>query len=73
MFSNPGRYSCLVLFLGSLTLCLEYTSPAAARMALKRTKGSKYNQRKDAEAETQKRKEAHRLEENELGVAKVFA
>jgi len=42
-------------------------------MALKREKGGKYNQRKDAEAETQKRREMRRLEEDELGVAKVFS
>jgi len=51
----------------------EYISPAAARMARKRERGTRYAKRKDAEAETQRRKETRQQEENELGVAKVFA
>jgi len=48
-------------------------SPAAARMALKREKGGKYNNRKDAEEETQRRREGRQREEDALGVRKVFA
>jgi len=42
-------------------------------MERKREKGSKYNQRKDAETETQRRKEGLRLKEDALGVAKIFS
>ncbi|KIM48767.1 hypothetical protein M413DRAFT_437944, partial [Hebeloma cylindrosporum] len=51
----------------------EFVSPAAARMALKREKGGKYNNRKDAEEETQRRREGRQREEDALGVRKVFA
>lgn len=52
---------------------LEFVSPAAMRMAAKREKGGKYNTRKEAEAETQKRREMRKGEEDELAVSKVFA
>ena len=42
-------------------------------MARKRERGTRYAKRKDAEAETQRRKEARLLEEDELRVANVFA
>ncbi|KAF4614955.1 hypothetical protein D9613_002748 [Agrocybe pediades] len=51
----------------------EFISPAAARIALKREKGGKYNARKDAEQETERRREMRKLEESELAVSKVFA
>lgn len=51
----------------------EFVSPAAARMALKREKGGKYNNRKDAEEETQRRRSGRQRPEDALGVRKVFA
>lgn len=51
----------------------EFISPAAVRSLRRREKGGKYNYRKDAEEEQQRRKEMRRLEENELAVSKVFA
>ncbi|KJA27034.1 hypothetical protein HYPSUDRAFT_35556 [Hypholoma sublateritium FD-334 SS-4] len=51
----------------------EFVTPAATRQALKREKGNKYNNRKDAEEESARRREQRRLDEDALGVAKVFA
>lgn len=48
-------------------------TPAATRQALKREKGNKYNNRKDAEEESARRREQRRLGEDALGVSKVFA
>ncbi|KAI0086132.1 Brix-domain-containing protein [Irpex rosettiformis] len=51
----------------------EFVSPAAVRSALRREKGDKYGSRKDAEQERNTRREARKLEEDELAVAKVFS
>ncbi|THH27047.1 hypothetical protein EUX98_g7140 [Antrodiella citrinella] len=51
----------------------EFVSPSAVRSALKREKGTKYGQRKDAEQQSFGRREGRRLEEDELAVSKVFA
>ena len=51
----------------------EFISPAAIRSAIRREQGSKYGQRKQAEQDSQRRKELRKLEEDELAVSKVFA
>ncbi|KAJ3546825.1 hypothetical protein NMY22_g1893 [Coprinellus aureogranulatus] len=51
----------------------EFISPAAVRSAIRREQGTKYGQRKQAEEDSQRRKELRRLEEDELAVSKVFA
>ncbi|KAF7793272.1 hypothetical protein EIP86_004383 [Pleurotus ostreatoroseus] len=51
----------------------EFVSPAAVRSLLRREKGDKYGNRKQAELEQAQRKENRKLEENELAVSKVFA
>ena len=73
VFSNPGDYNLVMIPTQLIIYRLEYISPAAARMARKQESGTRYAKRKDAEAETQRRKEARQLEESELSVAKVFA
>ncbi|KAF9484655.1 ribosome biogenesis protein BRX1 [Pholiota conissans] len=50
----------------------EFVTPAATRQLAKRAKGMKYNSRKDADAEAAERREKRRLEEDALGVSKVF-
>jgi ribosome biogenesis protein BRX1 len=52
---------------------IEFISPAAVRSLARREKGGKYNYRKDAEQEQERRKEMRRLGEDELAVSKVFA
>lgn len=84
VFSNPGalllHLSCDSLasmewpfWTVKLTTCTEFVTPAATRQALKRAKGTKYNSRKDAEEESKQRRELRRLDEDALGVSKVFA
>ncbi|EKM82480.1 hypothetical protein AGABI1DRAFT_111094 [Agaricus bisporus var. burnettii JB137-S8] len=51
----------------------EFISPAAVRSLQRREKGDKYNYRKDAQVEQEKRKDMRRLAEDELAVANVFA
>ncbi|KAF8197465.1 ribosome biogenesis protein BRX1 [Pholiota molesta] len=51
----------------------EFVTPAATRQMVKRAKGTKYNSRKDAEAEAAERREKRRLGEDALGVRKVFS
>ncbi|KAG5633860.1 hypothetical protein DXG03_006553, partial [Asterophora parasitica] len=51
----------------------EFISPTAVRSALRREKGNKYSHRKDAEEETQRRKESRQRGEDDLAVHKVFA
>ncbi|KAL1743477.1 Brix domain-containing protein [Schizophyllum fasciatum] len=51
----------------------EFVSPASVRAAIRREKGDRYRNRKDAEVEQARRKEAHKLGEDELAVSKVFA
>lgn len=51
---------------------LEFISPTAIRTAIRREKGGKYNYRKDTEVESRRRKEMRKLDEDELGVTKVF-
>ncbi|KAG6837261.1 hypothetical protein H0H93_012266 [Arthromyces matolae] len=51
----------------------EFVSPTAVRSALRREKGAKYGQRKQAEEEIQKRKTMRKREEDALAVHKVFA
>ncbi|KIY65277.1 Brix-domain-containing protein [Cylindrobasidium torrendii FP15055 ss-10] len=51
----------------------EFVSPAAVRSLVRREKSSKYNTRKDAQEEANKRKALHKLDEDELAVSKVFA
>ncbi|KAF9053086.1 Brix domain-containing protein [Panaeolus papilionaceus] len=51
----------------------EFVSPTSVRQAIRREKGTKYNHRKDAELESEKRKAQRQLEENTLSVRKVFA
>ncbi|KAF8163528.1 ribosome biogenesis protein BRX1 [Crassisporium funariophilum] len=50
----------------------EFISPGAVRTAMRREKGGKYNQRKDAEEETDRRRVQRRRSEDELAVPKVF-
>ena len=52
---------------------LEFVSPASVRAAIRREKGDKYRNRKDAEVEQARRKESHKRGEDELAVSKVFA
>ncbi|GLB34741.1 putative brix [Lyophyllum shimeji] len=51
----------------------EFISPTAVRSALRRERGDKYARRKNAEEETQRRKELRKRSEDELAVHKVFA
>ncbi|KAF7975856.1 hypothetical protein HWV62_8439 [Athelia sp. TMB] len=51
----------------------EFISPAAARSAMRRTKGHGYAKRKDAEEEAEKRKQLRHREEDDLAMARVFA
>ncbi|KAF8891215.1 ribosome biogenesis protein BRX1 [Infundibulicybe gibba] len=51
----------------------EFISPAAVRSALRRQQGSKYGHRKDAQIDTERRKQMRKRGEDELAVAKVFA
>ncbi|TRM62535.1 Brix domain-containing protein [Schizophyllum amplum] len=51
----------------------EFVSPASVRAAVRREKGDKYRNRKDAELEQSRRKETRKLGEDVLAVAKVFA
>ncbi|KAI5823990.1 Brix-domain-containing protein [Schizophyllum commune Tattone D] len=51
----------------------EFVSPASVRAAIRREKGDKYRNRKDAEVEQARRKESHKRGEDELAVSKVFA
>ncbi|ESK86734.1 ribosome biogenesis protein brx1 [Moniliophthora roreri MCA 2997] len=51
----------------------EFVSPAAARSAIRREKGQKYNIRKNAEDEFSRRKEQQTRGEDELAVSKIFA
>jgi len=50
----------------------EFISPTAIRSAVRRAKGGKYKYRKDTRAETTRRKEMRRLDEDDLAVPKVF-
>jgi ribosome biogenesis protein BRX1 len=75
VFSNPGEYcpspTWDQLFINRM--CAEFVTPAATRQMVKRAKGTKYNSRKDAEAEAAERREKRRLGEDALGVRKVFS
>ncbi|KAI1783987.1 Brix-domain-containing protein [Ganoderma leucocontextum] len=51
----------------------EFVTPTAVRSAVRREKGEKYGNRKDAQAERGLRKDLRKLEEDELAVSKVFA
>jgi ribosome biogenesis protein BRX1 len=51
----------------------EFITPAAVRANLKREAGGKYRDRKEAEIDKDARRQAQRLEEDELAVGKVFA
>ncbi|KAF8211972.1 ribosome biogenesis protein BRX1 [Mycena galopus ATCC 62051] len=51
----------------------EFISPSAVRSAIRKEKGTKYGNRKDAEQESSKRKELRKRDEDELAVSKVFA
>ncbi|KAK7020429.1 ribosome biogenesis protein brx1 [Favolaschia claudopus] len=51
----------------------EFVSPSAVRSAIRKEKGGKYGQRKDAEQESSRRKELRKRDEDELAVSKVFA
>ncbi|KAF7294798.1 Ribosome biogenesis protein BRX1 like protein [Mycena indigotica] len=51
----------------------EFISPTAVRSAIRREKGAKYGQRKDAQLENSRRKELRKRDEDELAVSKVFA
>lgn len=51
----------------------EFISPAAVRSLARREKGGKYNYRKDAQEEQERRKEMRRLGEDELAISNVFA
>ncbi|KAF7323122.1 Ribosome biogenesis protein BRX1 [Mycena chlorophos] len=51
----------------------EFISPTAVRSAIRREKGAKYGQRKDAEIESSRRKESRKRDEDALAVSKVFA
>ncbi|KAG6898641.1 hypothetical protein C0993_005408 [Termitomyces sp. T159_Od127] len=63
VFSNPERR----------LIVPEFVSPSAVRSALRREKGHKYGQRKDAVEEGQRRKAMRMREEDDLAVHKVFA
>ena len=81
VFSNPGACASAPLSRRGIARCCtdavthfaEFVTPAATRQALKREKGNKYNNRKDAEEESARRREQRRLGEDALGVSKVFA
>jgi hypothetical protein len=64
--STCGRHLCHYV-------TLEFISPTAIRSAIRREKGGKYNNRKDTQAETTRRKEMRKLGEDDLAVSKVFA
>ncbi|KAG6814604.1 hypothetical protein H0H92_000133 [Tricholoma furcatifolium] len=51
----------------------EFVSPSAVRSMMRREKGDKYGQRKNAEEEGQRRKAMRMRPEDELAVSKVFA
>ncbi|THH17125.1 hypothetical protein EW146_g3641 [Bondarzewia mesenterica] len=51
----------------------EFISPTSVRSAIRREKGDKYKERRQAQAERSGRKDLRKLPENELAVAKVFA
>ena len=74
---NPGQSIPLTLdirlFSYACVAFTEFISPAAVRSAIRREQGDKYGNRKDAEEERITRKEARKLEEDELAVSKVFA
>ena len=72
VYSNPGE-SDHQYASGRLLIVAEFVSPAAVRSAIRREKGAKYGNRKQAEEEQARRKEARKLAENELAVSKVFA
>ncbi|KAG5338189.1 hypothetical protein C0989_008038 [Termitomyces sp. Mn162] len=72
VFSNPGKVMYLLVRISDLSL-LEFVSPSAVRSALRREKGHKYGQRKDAEEEGQRRKAMRMRGDDELAVHKVFA
>ena len=74
VYSNPGPpplpACCAALLMCAIT---EFVTPSAVRSAMKREKGEKYGNRKDAQAERGLRKDLRKLEEDELAVSKVFA
>ncbi|CDZ98192.1 RNA-binding protein required for biogenesis of the ribosomal 60S subunit [Phaffia rhodozyma] len=51
----------------------EFVTPAAIRAASNRELGTKYKDRKDAQRDAEGRREVRRLDEDQLGVTKVFA
>ncbi|EGN95558.1 hypothetical protein SERLA73DRAFT_95074 [Serpula lacrymans var. lacrymans S7.3] len=51
----------------------EFISPSSVRSMARREKGDKYNQRKNAEEESSKRKEYRKRGEDVLAVSRVFA
>ncbi|KAG6856371.1 hypothetical protein H0H87_005136 [Tephrocybe sp. NHM501043] len=73
VFSNPGMYASIHLINTAHLSCTEFVSPTAVRSALRREQGQKYGQRKDAEAEGQRRKALRMRDDSELAVHKVFA
>lgn len=72
VFSNPGKIPFNCLWATRVNITIEFISPTAVRSAIKREKGNKYNYRKDTQAETRRRKEMHKRDEDELAVSKVF-
>ena len=64
---------CSLLLSPTNTPPLEFVSPASVRAAIRREKGDKYRNRKDAEVEQARRKESHKRGEDDLAVSKVFA
>ncbi|KAI0311598.1 ribosome biogenesis protein BRX1 [Amylostereum chailletii] len=51
----------------------EFISPTAVRSAMRREKGNRYKERRQAETERLGRKDVRKLEEDELAVSKVFS
>lgn len=73
VFSNPGKGSHLLVDDSCvIDIPIEFISPTAIRSAIRREKGGKYNYRKGTQAETARRKEMRKLDEDDLAVPKVF-
>lgn len=65
-----------VCLLGPVLMCVfvvEFVSPAVVRSAMRREKGERYKDRRQAKEERTDRKVARALPEDELAVSKVFA
>jgi ribosome biogenesis protein BRX1 len=72
VYSNPGKTPFIYLWT-TVYITLEFISPTAIRSAIRREKGGKYKYRKDTQAESTRRKEMRKLDEDDLAVSKVFA